>query len=108
MMVGGKPAKKLRKIIVARPGKNLVWRLVASQNPITISSSVFAPIEFAFFFLSFLIFLKKASIIFVNDSWPNSEVEGADVDLPDALSSLTICFVGKEGVEPFVQHKNVF
>lgn len=37
----------------------------------------------------------KTSIIFVNDSWPNSEVEAAgDIDLPDALSSLTICFVG--------------
>lgn len=38
----------------------------------------------------------KTSIIFVNDSWPNSEVEAAgDIDLPDALSSLTICFVGR-------------
>lgn len=38
----------------------------------------------------------KTSMIFVNDSWPNSEVEPADIVLPDALSSLTICFVGKK------------
>lgn len=35
----------------------------------------------------------------MNDSWPNSEVLPAetanDTELPDALSSLTICFVGE-------------
>lgn len=45
--------------------------------------------------------LLKTSMIFVNDSWPNSEVEPADIDLPDALSSLTICFVGKQAVNFF-------
>lgn len=50
------------------------------------------------FFFSFLNSLLKTSTIFVNDSWPNSEVEPADIELPDALSSLTICFVGKDRI----------
>lgn len=42
----------------------------------------------------------QTSIIYVNDSWPNSEVLPADgnendTEIPDALSSLTICFVGE-------------
>lgn len=40
--------------------------------------------------------LFQTTIIFLNDSWLNSEVEPADdILLPDdALSSLTICLVG--------------
>jgi hypothetical protein len=46
-----------------------------------------------FHFILFFSLRLKTSIIFVNESW-NSEVETSDVELPDALSSLTICFVG--------------
>lgn len=44
--------------------------------------------------------LLKTSIIYVNDTWrdfspEDIEVVGGDQELPDALSSLTICFVGR-------------
>lgn len=40
-------------------------------------------------------FYSKTSYIFENDSWPNSEVEPYGEDSPDALSSFSICLVGK-------------
>ncbi|XP_070505311.1 dopamine receptor 1 isoform X2 [Chironomus tepperi] len=45
------------------------------------------------------VYENSTSLLLFNDSWPNSEVLPADTnendtDIPDALSSLTICFVG--------------
>ena len=54
---------------------------------------MFKLIECFFYFLLLLLF--KTSYIFGNDSWPNTEVEPCDEDSPDALSSFSICLVGK-------------
>ena len=55
----------------------------------------FNQIQLIFTVFNFFSFYSKTSYIFDNGSWPNSEVEPYGEDSPDALSSFSICLVGK-------------